>query len=156
LDDEVQVGPLAHLRPGTHVSPRVHVGDFVETKNAVIGAGTKAMHLAYLGDTEIGADSNIGAGTITCNYDGFRKQRTVIGSRVQIGSDSQLVAPVTIGDDAYVATGTTVRKDVPSGALAFNSKTESQRRGWVAARRAREVRRPRRARPPAASRTKRT
>ena len=140
--------------PGTHLGARVHVGDFVETKNAVIGAGTKAMHLAYLGDTEIGADSNIGAGTITCNYDGFRKQRTVIGDRVQVGSDSQLVAPVTIGDDAYVATGTTVRKDVPAGALVFNSKTESQRRGWVAARRAREARAQRRARPAAKGRAK--
>ena len=154
LDDDVQVGPFAQLRPGTHLGARVHVGDFVETKNAVIGAGTKAMHHAYLGDTEIGADSNIGAGTITCNYDGFRKQRTVIGDRVQVGSDSQLVAPVTIGDDAYVATGTTVRKDVPAGALVFNSKTESQRRGWVAARRAREARAQRRARPPAKGRVK--
>lgn len=154
LDDDVQVGPFAQLRQGTHLGARVHVGDFVETKNAVIGAGTKAMHHAYLGDTQIGTDSNIGAGTITCNYDGFRKQRTVIGDRVQVGSDSQLVAPVTIGDDAYVATGTTVRKDVPAGALVFNSKTESQRRGWVAARRAREARAQRRARPPAKGRTK--
>ena len=139
LDDEVQVGPFAQLRPGTHLGPRVHVGDFVETKNAVLGAGTKAMHLTYLGDTEIGVDTNIGAGTITCNYDGFRKQRTVIGDRVQVGSDSQLVAPVTVGDDAYIATGTTVRKDVAKGALAFNAKTELQRSGWVAARRAREA-----------------
>jgi bifunctional UDP-N-acetylglucosamine pyrophosphorylase/glucosamine-1-phosphate N-acetyltransferase len=139
LDDAVQVGPFAQLRPGTRLGARVHIGDFVETKNAVIGAGTKAMHHAYLGDTEIGADANIGAGTITCNYDGFRKHRTVIGNRVQVGSDSQLVAPVTVGDDAYVATGTTVRKDVPPGALVFNSKTDLQRPGWVAARRAREA-----------------
>jgi bifunctional UDP-N-acetylglucosamine pyrophosphorylase/glucosamine-1-phosphate N-acetyltransferase len=139
IEDEVQVGPFAQLRPGTRLGARVHVGDFVETKNAVIGAGTKAMHLAYLGDAEIGADANIGAGTITCNYDGFRKSRTVIGSRVQVGSDSQLVAPVRVGDDAYVATGTTVRKDVPAGALVFNSKTELMRPGWVAARRAREA-----------------
>jgi bifunctional UDP-N-acetylglucosamine pyrophosphorylase/glucosamine-1-phosphate N-acetyltransferase len=139
LDDEVQVGPFAQLRPGTHLGARVHVGDFVETKNAVLGAGSKAMHLAYLGDAEIGVDTNIGAGTIICNYDGFRKQRTVIGDRVQVGSDSQLVAPVTVGDDAYIATGTTVRKDVARGALVFNSKTELQRSGWVAARRARET-----------------
>jgi len=139
LDDEVQVGPFAQLRPGTRLGPRVHVGDFVETKNAVLGAGTKAMHHAYLGDAEIGADANIGAGTITCNYDGFRKHRTVIGDRVQVGSDSQLVAPVTVGDDAYVATGTTVRKDVPPGALVFNSKTDLQRPGWVLVRRAREA-----------------
>jgi bifunctional UDP-N-acetylglucosamine pyrophosphorylase/glucosamine-1-phosphate N-acetyltransferase len=138
LEDEVQAGPFAQLRPGTHLGPRVHVGDFVETKNARLGAGTKAMHHAYLGDTEIGADANIGAGTITCNYDGFRKSRTIIGHRVQVGSDSQLVAPVTIGDDAYVATGTTVRKDVPPGALVFNPKPQLERAGWVAARRERE------------------
>jgi bifunctional UDP-N-acetylglucosamine pyrophosphorylase/glucosamine-1-phosphate N-acetyltransferase len=138
VGDGAQVGPFAQLRPGTRLGARVHIGDFVETKNAVIGAGTKAMHLAYLGDAEIGQDANIGAGTITCNYDGFRKHRTVIGARVQVGSDSQLVAPVTIGDDAYLATGTTVRKDVPAGALVFNTKIERLRPGWVAARRARE------------------
>ena len=138
IADDVQVGPFAQLRPGTHLGPRVHIGDFVETKNAIVGAGTKAMHLAYLGDTEIGEETNIGAGTITCNYDGFRKSRTIIGARVQVGSDSQLVAPVRLGDDAYVATGTTVRKDVPAGALVFTVKREMVRPGWVAARRARE------------------
>jgi bifunctional UDP-N-acetylglucosamine pyrophosphorylase/glucosamine-1-phosphate N-acetyltransferase len=138
VGDEVQVGPFAQLRPGTHLGARVHVGDFVETKNARIGAGTKAMHLAYLGDTEIGAETNIGAGTITCNYDGFQKHRTIIGSRVQVGSDSQLVAPVTVGDDAYLATGTTVRKNVSPGALVFNPRPQLQREGWVAVRRARE------------------
>jgi len=138
LDDDVQVGPFAHVRAGTHLGPQVHIGDFVETKNADIGARTKAMHLAYLGDTDIGEDTNIGAGTITCNYDGFRKHRTTIGKRVQVGSDSQLVAPVTVGDDAYVATSTTVIKDVPAGALVFTSKQQLHREGWVAARRARE------------------
>jgi len=139
LADDVQVGPFAQLRPGTRLGPRVHVGDFVETKNAVLAAGAKAMHLAYLGDAEIGEDTNIGAGTITCNYDGFRKHRTVIGKRVQVGTDSQLIAPVSVGDDAYVATGTTVRKDVPPGALVFNPKPQMERPGWVAARRAREA-----------------
>jgi bifunctional UDP-N-acetylglucosamine pyrophosphorylase/glucosamine-1-phosphate N-acetyltransferase len=138
LGNEVLVGPFAHLRPGTRLADRVHIGDFVETKNATLGAGTKANHLAYLGDTEIGAETNIGAGTITCNYDGFRKARTIIGDRVQVGSDSQLVAPVSVGDDAYIATGTTVRKDVPPGTLVFTEKKQVQRPGWVAVRRARE------------------
>ncbi len=138
VGQDAQVGPFAQLRPGTHLGARVHVGDFVETKNVRLGAGTKAMHLAYLGDADIGADANIGAGTITCNYDGFHKNRTVIGDRVQVGSDSQLVAPVTVGDDAYLATGTTVRKDVPPGALVFNPKPQLHREGWVAARRTRE------------------
>jgi len=133
------IGPFAQLRPGTRLGPRVHIGDFVETKNAVLGAGVKANHLAYLGDTAIGAETNIGAGTITCNYDGFRKHRTTIGARVQVGSDSQLVAPVTIGDDAYIASGTTVMKDVAPGALVFNVKRQLERAGWVAARRAREA-----------------
>ena len=131
------VGPFANIRPGTKLGDRVCIGDFVETKKAILGAGTKASHLAYLGDTEIGAGTNIGAGTITCNYDGFNKNKTIIGARVQVGSDSQLVAPVTIGDDAYIATGTTVRADVPAGALVFNVKRELVREGWVAARRAR-------------------
>ena len=125
------IGPFAQLRPGAELHEDVHIGNFVEVKKSVIGAGTKANHLAYLGDATIGRASNIGAGTITCNYDGFAKHRTVIGDRVQIGSDSQLVAPVTIGDDAYVATGTTVRHDVEAGALAFNPRPDQRRAGWV-------------------------
>lgn len=132
-----QIGPFAQLRPDTHLANDVHIGDFVETKNAVIGPRTKANHLAYLGDVEIGQDSNIGAGTITCNYDGFGKHRTVIGDRVQVGSDSQLIAPVTLADDTYVATGTSVRENVPPGALVFNRKEEVHRPGWVKAFRAR-------------------
>ncbi len=132
------IGPFANLRPGTRLAEEVHIGDFVETKNAVVGRGTKANHLAYLGDTQIGRDVNIGAGTITCNYDGERKHRTVIGDRVQVGSDTQLVAPVTLGDNVYVASGTTVRKDAPAGALVFNTRQEMQRPGWVAARRSRQ------------------
>jgi bifunctional UDP-N-acetylglucosamine pyrophosphorylase/glucosamine-1-phosphate N-acetyltransferase len=132
-----QIGPFAQLRPDTRLAQQVHIGDFVETKNAVIGPRTKANHLAYLGDVEIGQDSNIGAGTITCNYDGFAKHRTVIGDRVQVGSDSQLIAPVKVAVDSYVATGTSVRKDVPAGALVFNRKEEVHRPGWVAMFRAR-------------------
>ncbi len=131
IDAGAIIGPFAQLRPGTHLHEGVHIGNFVEVKNSEIGAGTKANHLAYLGDATVGRESNIGAGTITCNYDGFQKYRTTIGDRVQIGSDSQLVAPVTIGDDAYVATGTTVRHDVEPGALAFNPKPDQRRPGWV-------------------------
>jgi bifunctional UDP-N-acetylglucosamine pyrophosphorylase/glucosamine-1-phosphate N-acetyltransferase len=136
---DARIGPFARLRPGTRLAERVHIGNFVETKQAAIGVGAKANHLSYLGDCEIGAESNVGAGTITCNYDGSlgTKSRTVIGARVQIGSDTQLVAPVTVGDDAYVGTGTTVRRDVPPGALAVNPKTERHIPGWTARRRAR-------------------
>lgn len=125
------IGPFSHLRPGADLGRDVHVGNFVEVKKATIGDGTKANHLAYIGDATIGTETNIGAGTITCNYDGFMKHRTTIGDRVQIGSDSQLVAPVTIGDDAYVATGTTVRHEVEPGALAYNPKPDKRRAGWV-------------------------
>jgi bifunctional UDP-N-acetylglucosamine pyrophosphorylase / glucosamine-1-phosphate N-acetyltransferase len=135
---ECSIGPFAHLRPGTKLGDAVHIGDFVETKNTIVGRGTKANHLAYLGDAEIGRETNIGAGTITCNYDGFRKHRTVIGDRVQVGSDCQLVAPVTVGNDVYVASGTTVRRNAPDGVLVFNAREERQREGWVAARRARD------------------
>jgi bifunctional UDP-N-acetylglucosamine pyrophosphorylase/glucosamine-1-phosphate N-acetyltransferase len=103
----------------------------VETKEAKVGDGTKANHLTYLGDVTIGQESNIGAGTITCNYDGFRKYNSKIGNRVQVGSDSTLVAPITLGDDVYVATATTVRHDVPAGALVFNDRQERVREGWT-------------------------
>jgi bifunctional UDP-N-acetylglucosamine pyrophosphorylase/glucosamine-1-phosphate N-acetyltransferase len=125
------VGPFAQLRPGTHLGPNVHIGNFVEVKAADIGAGTKANHLTYLGDVTIGRDTNIGAGTITCNYDGFQKYKSKIGDRVQVGSDTTLIAPVTLGDDVYVATATTVRRDVPDGALIFNSREENIREGWT-------------------------
>jgi bifunctional UDP-N-acetylglucosamine pyrophosphorylase/glucosamine-1-phosphate N-acetyltransferase len=134
------IGPFARLRTGTRLAERVHIGNFVETKKAVVGAGTKANHLTYLGDCEVGVDSNVGAGTITCNYDGFEKHFTRIGSRVQIGSDTQLVAPVTVADDAYVAAGTTVTKDVPAGSLAVSRPPLKFVEGWVARFRARHQR----------------
>ena len=134
-----EIGPFANLRPKTRLADEVHIGDFVETKNAVLGQGTKANHLAYLGDAEIGRETNIGAGTITCNYDGFAKHRTVIGDRVQVGSDCTLVAPVTVGDAAYVATATTVRRDVAPGVLVFNPRDQQERSGWVAAFRAKKT-----------------
>ena len=139
IASEAILGPFAQLRPGTVLGRGVHIGNFVETKQAVIGDGTKANHLAYIGDAEVGEQTNIGAGTITCNYDGFRKHKTTIGARVQVGSDTQLVAPITIGDDAYISTGSTVRQDVSPGALYFNPKREMERPGWVAARREKEA-----------------
>ena len=125
------IGPFAHLRPGSALGANVHIGNFVETKEAAIGENTKANHLTYLGDVTIGRDGNIGAGTIVCNYDGFKKYRSKIGDRVQVGSDSTLVAPISLGDDVYVATATTLRHDIPAGALAFNERQERVREGWT-------------------------
>ncbi len=131
VEDGAIIGPFAHLRPGTSLGRQVHIGNFVETKEAAIGEGTKANHLTYLGDVTIGRETNIGAGTITCNYDGFKKYRTAIGDRVQVGSDSTLVAPLSLGDDVYVATATTVRRDVPAGALVYNERQERVKEGWT-------------------------
>ncbi len=125
------VGPFARLRAGTRLDEAVHVGNFVETKKAHLKRGSKAGHLAYLGDAEIGEDCNIGAGTITCNYDGVNKHVTTLGDRVFIGSDTQLVAPVTVGDDAFVAAGSTVTDAVPSGALAMSRVAQSNKEGWA-------------------------
>ena len=136
VGDDAVIGPFAHLRPRSVLAPGVHIGNFVETKNVRLGAGTKANHLTYLGDAEVGDHTNIGAGTITCNYDGFTKHRTVIGSRVQIGSDTQLVAPVTVADDAYVGAGTTVTRDVPAGHLVLSRVPQRTVAGWVERRRA--------------------
>lgn len=139
LGDRTKVGPFAHLRGGAVLAPRAEIGNFVEVKKSLIGEHSKAKHLSYIGDTEIGRDANIGAGTITCNYDGFHKHRTKIGDRVQVGSDTTLVAPLTIHDDVYIATATTVRHDVPAGALVFNSRREEVREGWTATKRAKEA-----------------
>ncbi len=129
------VGPFARLRPGAVLEADVHVGNFVEIKATRLGAGVKASHLSYLGDSDIGAGTNIGAGTITCNYDGFNKFRTIIGERAFIGSNTALVAPVTVGDDAYVATGSVVTSDVPADALAIARARQVDKPG-----RARELR----------------
>jgi bifunctional UDP-N-acetylglucosamine pyrophosphorylase/glucosamine-1-phosphate N-acetyltransferase len=134
-----RVGPFAHLRPEADLGEDVHIGNFVEVKKAVVGARSKANHLAYIGDATVGRDVNIGAGTITCNYDGVDKHRTTIGDRVQIGSDTQLVAPVSVGADAYIAAGSTISKDVEPGSLAFNDKPQRGRSGWVDAFRARKA-----------------
>jgi bifunctional UDP-N-acetylglucosamine pyrophosphorylase/glucosamine-1-phosphate N-acetyltransferase len=113
------IGPFARLRPGAEIGEEAHVGNFVEVKNAMLGTGVKAGHLSYLGDAEIGEGTNIGAGTITCNYDGVMKHRTVIGKRAFIGSDTMLVAPVTVGDEALTGSGSVITEDVPDGALAL-------------------------------------
>lgn len=130
------IGPFARLRPGAVVRTKAKVGNFVELKNVELGEGSKANHLAYLGDATIGKHVNIGAGTITCNYDGFRKERTVIEDGVFIGSDSQLVAPVTIGEGAVIAAGSTVTKDVPPDALTLSRTEQVNREGWASRRRA--------------------
>jgi bifunctional UDP-N-acetylglucosamine pyrophosphorylase/glucosamine-1-phosphate N-acetyltransferase len=138
LESGAQIGPFAHLRPKSHIGENAHVGNFVETKAATLHAGVKAGHLSYLGDAEIGAGTNVGAGTITCNYDGVNKHRTVIGEGVFIGSDSALVAPLTIGDGAYVAAGSTITKDVPADALALGRSRQVTKAGWATERRAKQ------------------
>jgi bifunctional UDP-N-acetylglucosamine pyrophosphorylase/glucosamine-1-phosphate N-acetyltransferase len=119
IDDSATVGPFAHFRPGSHVKAGAHVGNFVELKKTVLGEGSKASHLTYLGDATIGAGVNIGAGTITCNYDGDKKHQTVIEDGAFIGSDTQLVAPVRVGAGAYVGAGSCITDDVPAGALGI-------------------------------------
>ncbi len=130
IGERCRIGPYARLRPGNRIGDEVHIGNFVEVKASEIGARSKANHLAYIGDTTIGRDVNVGAGTITCNYDGANKHRTVIEDDVHIGSDVQLVAPVTVARGATVGAGTTVWKDTPSGGLVINAKTQEHRPGW--------------------------
>jgi bifunctional UDP-N-acetylglucosamine pyrophosphorylase / glucosamine-1-phosphate N-acetyltransferase len=125
------LGPYARLRPGATLNDEVHIGNFVEVKNAVLGRGSKANHLSYVGDSDFGARVNIGAGTITCNYDGANKFRTIIEDDVFVGSDTQLVAPVRVGRGATIAAGTTVWKDVEEGLLVLNDKTQTGKRGYV-------------------------
>jgi len=135
--DGARIGPFAHLRPGSEIGQDAHVGNFVETKKAKLGKGAKANHLTYLGDAEIGGGSNIGAGVITCNYDGVNKHQTRIGQGAFVGSDSTLVAPIVIGDGAYIAAGSCITQDVPSGALAVGRSRQVTKEGWAAARRSR-------------------
>lgn len=135
VEDEAHLGPFAHLRPGTVVRRQAKVGNFVEMKKAELGEGSKANHLSYLGDAVIGKGVNIGAGTITCNYDGVKKYQTVIENDVFVGSDTQLVAPVRIGRGALIAAGTTVTQDVPPNALAIGRASQVNRPGWATKRR---------------------
>ena len=127
---DCHIGPYARLRPGTRLHEGVHIGNFVEIKNSEIAANSKANHLSYIGDSTVGSRVNIGAGTITCNYDGANKHRTIIGDDVFIGSDTQLVAPVTVGKGATIAAGTTVWKNAPAGELTMNDKTQSTKPDW--------------------------
>ena len=134
--DGAHIGPFARLRPGSEIGQNAHVGNFVETKKAKLGKGAKANHLTYLGDAEVGAGSNVGAGVITCNYDGVHKHPTHIGQNVFVGSDSTLVAPIEIGDGAYIGAGSCITRNVPSGALAVGRSRQVVKEGWAAARRA--------------------
>jgi bifunctional UDP-N-acetylglucosamine pyrophosphorylase / glucosamine-1-phosphate N-acetyltransferase len=135
LDQRVTVGPFARLRGETHLKTGARIGNFVELKKTTMGEGTKAGHLTYLGDAKIGSKSNIGAGTITCNYDGFHKHPTTIGNRVFIGSDAALVAPVRVGDGAYVAAGSTITENVPAEALGIARGRQVNKPGWAAKKR---------------------
>lgn len=130
--DGCEVGPYARLRPGTRLGAGARVGNFVETKKAILGAGAKANHLSYIGDAEVGAEANVGAGTITCNYDGFNKHRTVIGAGAFIGSNTALVAPVSVGEGAMVAAGSVITQDVAAGALAVARAAQLSKAGWAA------------------------
>ncbi len=127
------LGPYAHLRPGSEIGDGAHVGNFVETKKTKMGRGSKANHLSYLGDAEIGAGVNIGAGAITCNYDGVHKHTTKIGDGAFVGSDTTLVAPLTVGEGAYIAAGSCITEDVPTGALALGRSRQTTKPGWVSA-----------------------
>ncbi len=137
IADDAKIGPFAHLRPGCEIGEEAHVGNFVEIKKAKLGKGVKAGHLTYLGDAEIGEGTNIGAGVITCNFDGVDKHPTRIGKGVFVGSDSTLVAPVTVEDGAFIGAGSCITRDVPAGSLAVSRARQVTRNGWAAARRAR-------------------
>ncbi len=139
IDSDATIGPFAHLRPGSHVSEQAHVGNFVEMKKARLGKGAKAGHLSYLGDATVGDGANIGAGVITCNYDGARKHETTIGAGAFVGSDSTLVAPVQIGDGAYIGAGSCITRSVPPDALAVGRSSQIVKPGWAASRRARSA-----------------
>lgn len=137
IADAATIGPFAHLRPGSQVDAEAHVGNFVEMKKSRLGPGAKAGHLSYLGDATVGAGANIGAGVITCNYDGERKHPTAIGAGAFVGSDSTLVAPVSIGDGAYIGAGSCITREVPPDALAVGRSHQITKPEWAARRRQR-------------------
>jgi bifunctional UDP-N-acetylglucosamine pyrophosphorylase/glucosamine-1-phosphate N-acetyltransferase len=131
IDNGATVGPFAYVRPGSHLGENVKVGDFVEIKNTTIGKGSKVSHLTYLGDAEIGQDVNVGCGTVTVNYDGVRKHKTVVKDHSFIGCNANLVAPVTVGEGAYVAAGSTITKDVPDGSLAVARERQTNKEDYA-------------------------
>ena len=131
LEDDVKIGPFSHVRPGTHLCSGVKIGDFVEFKNANVGAGTKVAHLTYIGDADVGERVNFGCGTVVSNYDGKHKYRTVIGSDSFIGCNTNLIAPVTVGERAYTAAGSTITDAVPEGALGIARARQVNLPGWV-------------------------
>jgi bifunctional UDP-N-acetylglucosamine pyrophosphorylase/glucosamine-1-phosphate N-acetyltransferase len=139
VEEKASVGPFAQMRPGSRVGREAKVGNFVELKKTHLGDGSKAQHLSYLGDATIGPGVNIGAGTITCNYDGVRKSPTTIGAGAFVGSDSTLVAPVEIGEGSYVAAGSTITESVPKDALALGRARQVTKPGWAAKRRERQA-----------------
>ena len=141
LDDDVVLGPMAHLRPNCHLMAGVKIGNFVEIKNATLGEGTKSAHLTYIGDATIGSGVNFGCGTIVVNYDGFEKHHTTVEDGAFIGCNANLLSPVTVGKNAFVAAGTTVSKDVPEGALAVARVKQSNIEGWTAKRESRNAKR---------------
>ena len=132
IGEDCELGPFAHLREGTELEGHNRIGNFVETKKASIGRGTKASHLSYLGDTSIGRETNVGCGVITVNYDGYEKHRTEIGDRCMVGCDTQLIAPVKVGSDVYIASGTTVLREIPDGSLAMSHHPQREKPGWTA------------------------
>lgn len=139
VGDGTRIGPYAHLRPGSRIGADVKIGNFVETKAATLGDHVSAGHLTYIGDAEVGANTNIGAGTITCNYDGYEKHRTTIGAGSFIGSQTTLVAPLTVGDNAFTAAGSVITEDVPTDALAIAREHQSVKEGWMPRYRARRA-----------------
>jgi bifunctional UDP-N-acetylglucosamine pyrophosphorylase/glucosamine-1-phosphate N-acetyltransferase len=130
IEEGASIGPFSHLRPLSDVKAKASIGNFVEVKKSVIGKGSKANHLAFIGDSMVGEQVNIGAGTVTCNYDGIEKHQTIIGDRVFVGSNVELVAPVKVGKDSTIGAGSTVTKDVPGGALAISRTKQKNIRGW--------------------------
>ena len=130
VDDGVVIGPYVHLRPGTHISKNVKIGNFVEVKNSNIGEGSKLPHLQYIGDTDMGSNVNVGCGTVTCNYDGKKKYRTTVGDNVFIGCNTNLVAPVTVNSGVYIAAGSTINMDIPENNLAIARARQVNKADW--------------------------